>query len=133
IFFCLFFIKGFSNNPLGGWLMYFGKVENKNANYFLNYDVQLRNHVLSTFDLNQLLVRGSANYTLFTNLSIGAGYAYVLTEKFDKPDHPFIENRIFQDVVTNQKIENTSLRHRFRFEQRFIENQDFKSRLRYQL
>ena len=70
---------------------------------------------------------------LYDNLTLGTGYAFVDTEQYLKPDVPFIENRIFQDVLTNQKIATVTVKHRFRFEQRFIENQDFKSRFRYQL
>src|SRR5690606_35885516 len=91
-----------------------------------------RNHAFIT-DLNQMLLRGSVQYIWLDNLIVGSGYAFVHTEQFEKPDVPFAENRIFQDVLTNQKIATATVKHRFRFEQRFIENQDFKSRFRYQL
>lgn len=129
----LFSIKASSNNPnLGGWYMYFGNAKIENTKWNFNYDVQNRNHTFIT-DLNQMLVRSSLQYLWFDNLTIGAGYAFVHTEQIEKPDVPFKENRIFQDVITQQKIASNTLKHRFRFEQRFIENQDFKSRLRYQL
>lgn len=118
--------------PLGGWYMYFGNTTFKNTKWKANYDVQYRNHEFVS-DLNQMLLRGSLQYVLLDNLTVGAGYAFVHTEKFEKPDLPFLENRIFQDVLTQQKFANNVLKHRFRFEQRFIENQDFKTRFRYQL
>lgn len=129
----LFSINVFSNNsPLGSWYMYFGNVKIEEIKWNFNYDIQNRNHAFIT-DLNQMLLRGSVQYMWLDNLTIGSGYAFVHTEQFENPDLPFAENRIFQDVLTNQKIVTATLKHRFRFEQRFIENQDFKSRFRYQL
>lgn len=126
-------LKSFSqNSPLGSWYMYFGNAKIENTKWNLNYDIQNRNHEFIT-DLNQMLLRGSIQYQLFDNLTVGSGYAFVHTEQFEKPDNPFVENRIFQDVLTQQKIATSVLKHRFRFEQRFIENKDFKSRFRYQL
>lgn len=133
VFTLLATIKGFSSNPpLGAWLMYFGNTKIENTKFNLNYDVQYRNHEFIS-DLNQMLIRGSLQYALLDNLTVGAGYAFVHTERFEKPDFPFMENRIFQDVLTQQKLAKNVLKHRFRFEQRFIENQYFKARFRYQL
>ncbi len=129
----LFSAKVFSNNPqLGSWYMYYGNTKVENTKWNFNYDIQNRNHTFIT-DLNQMLLRGSVQYVWFDNLTVGSGYAFVHTEQFEKPDNPFAENRIFQDVLTNQKIASNTLKHRFRLEQRFIDNQDFKSRFRYQL
>lgn len=129
----LFNMNSFSQNtPLGTWYMYFGNTKLTNTKWNLNYDIQNRNHKFAS-DLNQMLLRASVQYALFDNLTVGTGYAFVHTEQFEKPNNPFTENRIFQDVLTNQKIATATVKHRFRFEQRFIENQDFKSRFRYQL
>lgn len=117
---------------LGAWYMYFGNAKVENTKWNFNYDLQYRNHEIFT-DLNQLLIRGSVQYQLAENLTLGTGYAFVTTEQFEKPDLPVIEHRIFQDAILIQKVEQASVRHRFRFEQRFVENQDFKTRLRYQL
>jgi len=122
-----------NNDPIGGWLMYFGNTSFENTKWKASYDIQYRNHEV-VGDLNQLLIRGSLQYPLASNLTVGAGYTYVLTEKMGEPNLPFNENRMYQDVLTNQKLGSSSiLKHRFRFEQRFIENQDFKTRMRYQL
>ncbi len=125
--------NSFKKDPkLSAWFMYFGNAKIENTKWNFNYDVQYRNHEVLT-DLNQLLIRGTIQYHLFENLTLGTGYAFITTEQFEKPDLPVIENRIFQDAILQQKVEKTSIRHRFRFEQRFVENQDFKTRLRYQL
>lgn len=120
------------NTPTGFWYMYFGSASFKNSRWKAAYDVQYRNHNFIG-DLNQLLLRGSAQYTIAPNLTLGAGYAFVQTEKIEEPDMPFVENRLFQDVLTQQSIGNSVVRHRFRLEERFIEQQDYKSRIRYQL
>lgn len=122
-----------NNDPIGGWWMYFGNASFEKTKFKASYDVQFRNHELAT-DLNQLLIRGSIQYPVLENVTVGAGYAYVLTEKIGEPDVPINENRIYQDVLTNQKLGTSSLlKHRFRLEQRFIEHQDFKTRIRYQI
>ncbi|MBA5793232.1 DUF2490 domain-containing protein [Flavobacterium sp. xlx-214] len=118
--------------PLGGWYMYFGNTTFKDSKWKANYDVQYRNHELAS-DLNQLVVRTSAQYQVMNNLNVALGYAYVHSEHINTPDLPYYENRIFQDVSTQQNYGASVLKHRFRLEQRFIENQDYKSRIRYQL
>lgn len=130
---CTSFAMKANHDPTGGWLMYFGNASFQNTKIKASYDVQFRNHELTT-DLNQLLIRGSIQYPVLENLTVGTGYAFVLTEKIGEPNLPFNENRIYQDVLTNQKLGSSSfLKHRFRFEQRFIDHQDFKTRMRYQL
>lgn len=132
---CSFLTAAFTyagNTPTGFWYMYFGSASIKNTKWKAAYDVQYRNHNFIG-DLNQLLIRGSAQYTVAPNLTFALGYAFVQTEKINDPDLPFTENRIFQDVLTQQSIGNSVLKHRFRLEQRFIEQQDYKSRIRYQL
>src|SRR5690606_41786806 len=48
-------------------------------------------------------------------------------------DTPIIENRIYQEVLLGQTISKFSLKHRFRYEQRFTEGVDFRTRYRYSL
>lgn len=132
---CSLLITAFTyagSTPTGFWYMYFGSASFQNTRWKAAYDVQYRNHNFIG-DLNQLLLRGSAQYTIAPNLTLGAGYAFVQTEKIEEPDMPFVENRLFQDVLTQQSIGNSVVRHRFRLEERFIEQQDYKSRIRYQL
>ena len=119
-----------AQNNLGGWLMYFGDASLPKTALKLNYEIQHRNHEIYN-DLNQLLVRGSVQYNGIENLGIAAGYAYVITEKENKPDAPFYENRIFQELSTQQNFSKVKVKHRLRFEQRFFDNQDFRSRVRY--
>lgn len=122
-----------SNPPSGSWTMYFGTYQLKDSKFRASYDIQYRTHELFN-DLNQLLIRGAIQYKINPNITTGIGYAFVQTEAFGEPDLPFKENRIFQEVLTQQQIfENVPLKQRFRWEQRFIENADFRTRLRHQM
>ena len=120
-----------AQNDIGGWLMLFGDAQVKNAPVKFNYELQNRNHKF-TSDLNQLLVRGNVQYTGIENLNLALGYAYVLSEKQEEPNLPFREHRIFQEVMTKQQLGKVTFRHRFRFEQRWFDEAEFRTRARYQ-
>jgi len=122
----------FASNGNGLWLMYFGNLTIKETSFKLHYEIQDRNHNIGT-DLNQLLVRTAIQYNLKKEITFGAGYAFVQSEKEFKPDLPVRENRIYQEALMQQNVSNVTFKHRFRYEQRFIENTDFKTRFRYQL
>jgi len=121
-----------ANNPTGGWYMYFGNATIKNSNFKVHYELQHRNRDLPT-DLNQLLIRTALQYNINNQITFGAGYGFVETETQGENAKKFTENRIYQEALTQQNIGTTLLKHRFRYEQRFIEDTDFKTRFRYQL
>jgi hypothetical protein len=67
------------------------------------------------------------------NNNVLLGYAFIYNEPYiggsnDKTN--FNEHRIYQQFITRQNFNKLSLQHRYRFEQRFIED-DFKLRFRY--
>ncbi len=121
------------SSDLGNWMMYFGnKKINQNIN--LHSEVQYRNYN-AIGDLEQLLLRTGVGYDLTdNNNNILLGYGYILSQNYipasdDKVDVE--EHRIFQQFITKQNINNrVMLQHRYRFEQRFIED-DFRLRFRY--
>lgn len=126
-------ISSFSqNSDLGNWLIYFGNKEiDKKFNW--HHEVQYRNYN-AIGDLEQLLLRTGLGYNLTEgNNNILLGYGYILSqnylelsdEKFDVNEH-----RIYQQFITKQSIGIVNLQHRYRFEQRFVED-DFKLRFRY--
>ncbi|HET8859946.1 hypothetical protein [Marivirga sp.] len=43
------------------------------------------------------------------------------------------ENRIYQEDLLNQDGSIASLNHRLKYEKRFVDNQDFRTRLPYEL
>ena len=85
-------------------------------------------------DLEQLLLRTGFGYTFNESKSnVLLGYGYILSENYVGQSDEKIsvnEHRIFQQFITKQQLSQVSLQHRYRFEQRFVED-DFKMRFRY--
>jgi len=71
-----------------------------------------------------------ANVTANTNLLLG--YGFIRSENYAQNDEKLIvnEHRIFQQIITKQTVDKLRLQHRYRFEQRFVED-NFKLRFRY--
>lgn len=120
-------------SDLGDWLIYFG---NKKINEKLNWhhEVQYRNYN-AIGDLEQLLLRTGLGYNLTEkNNNLLLGYGYILSENYSSTSNEKIsvnEHRIYQQFITKQKIQGgVTLQHRYRFEQRFVE-EIFKLRFRY--
>ncbi len=120
------------DSNLGNWLIYIGskKLNNK---WNIHNEVQYRNYD-AIGDLEQLLLRTGIGYNLTeNNNNILFGYGYILSENYVGDSNEKVsvnEHRIFQQFTTKQKIGKIGLSHRYRFEQRFVED-DFKMRLRY--
>ena len=120
------------NSEVGNWFLYFG---NQKINNRLNWhnEVQYRNYNFAG-DLEQLLLRTGIGYNLSeNNNNLLLGYAYIHSEPYitgtdDKLETD--EHRIFQQFITKQQFGRVNIQHRYRFEQRFIED-DYKMRLRY--
>ena len=126
-----------SVNPdlLGGWYMYFWNANLKSSGFGFQGDVQYRNWNVAG-DLEQLLLRGGLTYTpQNTKAKFTAGYGFILSGGFGFSDQSTsIEHRIYQEALLPHKIgKRVYLNHRFRFEQRFVQNQNFRMRLRYNL
>lgn len=121
------------NSDLGGWYMYFGNVPLKDKNFSIHGEVQYRNHQVIG-DLEQLLIRTGLQYHLKDKAAtFTLGYGNITSQAEDKPNNTVKENRIYQEAFLRQKIGKVSLNHRFRYEQRMVENQDFRTRYRYAL
>ena len=119
-------------SELGNWFIYFG---NKKINPKWNWhnEVQYRNYNFIG-DLEQLLIRTGIGYNLSeNNNNVLLGYGFILSQNYiegtdDKAD--ITEHRIYQQFITRQNFSRFFLQHRYRFEQRFIED-DFSLRFRY--
>ena len=71
-------------------------------------------------------------YPKGANIKFTVGYANITTGVFGDDDATVNENRIYQEALFPGKIgKRFHLNHRFRYEQRFVESQDFRTRLRY--
>jgi len=134
LLFAFFFsISGFSqDSDLGNWLIYIGskKIDNK---WNWHHEVQYRNYN-AVGDLEQLLLRTGIGRNLSeNNNNLLLGYGYILSQNYignsdEKVD--VNEHRIFQQFITKQKLGRINVQHRYRFEQRFVED-DFRLRFRY--
>ena len=128
---------------LGAWYMYFGM--NRFAErWSLHTEAQWRLYEVDR-NFNQLLLRTGINYHIDKGVIATLGYAYIDTDPTfeDIPTQgvPFAgnqisENRIFQQFILTNKVWEFSFEHRYRLEQRFINNQgenDTRHRARYRL
>lgn len=126
----LFAVSQDSN--LGNWLIYIGN-KKINSKWNIHNEIQYRNYN-AIGDLEQLLLRTGLGYTFNHNKNnVLLGYGYILSENYINKTNAKLsvnEHRIFQQFISKQSIGKLKLNHRYRFEQRFIEN-DFKMRLRY--
>lgn len=119
-------------SDLGAWYMYFG---NNKISKKLNWhnEIQYRNFD-AIGDLEQLLIRTGIGYDLTeNNNNVLLGYGFILSQPYvngEKKEN--IEHRIFQQYITKQKFGRFHLQHRYRLEERFLED-DFRMRFRYML
>lgn len=119
-------------NDIGAWYMYFGNNKiSKKWNW--HNEVQYRNFD-AVGDLEQLLIRTGIGYDLTeNNNNVLLGYGFIISQPYVNGEkNENIEHRIFQQYITKQKFGRFNLQHRYRLEERFLEN-DFKMRFRYLL
>lgn len=133
IIFTLGTAKSFAQkSDLGAWYMYFG---NNKISKKLNFhnEIQYRNFD-GIGDLEQLLIRTGIGYDLTeNNNNVLLGYGFILSQPYvngEKKEN--IEHRIFQQYITKQKFGRFYLQHRYRLEERFLQD-DFRMRFRYLL
>ena len=118
----------------GAWYMYFFNKDFSQSRFGFQGDIQHRNWDMGG-DLEQLLVRGGLTYrpeALAGKYTLGV--ANITSGQFGRSDKTTSETRIYQEVLIPQQLgSRIFLRHRARFEQRWVEDQDFRTRLRYGL
>lgn len=121
-------------NQTGAWYMYFYNYQFKNSQWGIQGDFQYRDwQVLG--DQEQLLLRSGLTYTpKNAGIMFTLGVANIGSGDFGDSNNTSNENRVYQEALLSQKIGNRFfITHRFRYEQRFVENQDFRTRYRYNL
>ncbi len=127
------FISISQEDKVGNWMMYFGtnKVSDK---FSIHSEIQYRNHTITPNNTEQLLLRTGLNYHFSDRATVTAGYAYIPSFVFDSDQNsPEVEeHRIWQQFILTNKIGRVKLEHRYRFEQRWV-NQNFKTRFRYRI
>lgn len=111
--------------------MYYGNFRWKDSPWAIHGEMQLRNFK-TTSDLDQLLIRSGIQYNSKSGqTSFLAGYASITNGTAGDSDATLHENRLYQEAILRQKAGKIGLMHRYRYEQRWIENQEFRTRFRY--
>lgn len=121
-------------DQLGIWTAYSWSTRFAESRWGLSGDFQLRNWDIYK-DLEQHLARAGVTYSPeSSNATYRIGLASVTSSQFGDGTDTNTENRIFQEAVFPQRVsDRIYLSHRVRVEQRWIENQDFRTRYRYSL
>ncbi|MCM5662186.1 DUF2490 domain-containing protein [Galbibacter mesophilus] len=122
-------------NQLGAWYMYFYSTNFGESNWGVQGDFQYRDW-RGLGDREQLLLRSGLTYTPENSgVKFTLGYANISTGQYGTEiDDPVIENRIYQEALFSNTLgKRFLLTHRFRYEQRFVESMDFRTRYRYNL
>jgi hypothetical protein len=121
-------------SQLGAWYMYFFNKSFKNSQFGIQGDYQFRFWNAGS-DLEQILLRTGATYKpKNANILFTLGYAHITSGTFGESRNNFNESRIYQEALIPQTVGSRFLiTHRFRYEQRWVEDQDFRTRYRYNL
>ena len=136
----VFFLLNFNasaqvkEDKTGAWYMYFWNTEFEGTNLGVLGDVQHRNWNLGG-DLQQLILRGGLSYSVpRSRFRFVLAYGHFISGAYGESEDTFIENRIHQDALFSHNFNSRFyFTHRLRFEQRWVENQDFRTRYRYSL
>lgn len=118
----------------GIWYMYFG-MNQIAERWSIHTETQFRYYETSS-NFNQLLLRTGANYHINPNTIATFGYAYIDTDPSFVDftliggdgviaNNTILEHRIFAQFILKNKVWKSLFEHRYRLEQRFIENVDF--------
>lgn len=123
---------GPDEDQLGSWYMYFFNTTFGDGPFGVQGDIQYRAWDAGG-DLEQLLLRGGVTYRPEeANVLFTLGYGNITTGAFGDSDATTGESRIYQEVLLPQKVgKRFQLTHRFRYEQRWVEGQDLRTRYRY--
>jgi hypothetical protein len=119
---------------LGAWYMYFWNTSFGDSKFGMQGDIQHRNWNVAG-DLEQLLIRGGFTYKPNqSNIKLTLGYGNITSGQFGGSDATSKEHRIYQEALIPLNIDKkVFIVNRLRYEQRFVENQDFRTRYRYNL
>ena len=123
-----------NEDKLGACYMYFFNTTFKESRWGIQGDLQFRNWNIGG-DLEQLLVRSGLTYEpKNATIKLTLGYGNITTGSYGADNSTTAESRIYQEALWPVQFGNrVYTNHRFRYEQRFVENQAFRTRFRYNL
>lgn len=120
-------------DEMGAWYLYIINTRfKKDSLWGVQGDIQHRNYNIIG-DLQQLLIRGGITYMPKESpLKLTFGYAHISNGTPGDSKESSIESRFYQETSFPIKLaRGLYSNHRFRYEIRFMENQDFRTRYRY--
>jgi len=119
-------------DELGAWYIYIWSANKPDSRIGFQGDIQHRNWDRGG-DLEQLLIRGAVTLQRENARARYAfGLAHITSGVYGDSGEKSREKRMYQEMVLPGRIgERIYLTHRFRFEQRWVDGQDFRLRLRY--
>lgn len=119
---------------LGAWYIYTADWHPEDQSWGLKGDIQHRNWDVDG-DLEQLLIRGGVSFrpeSLPGTYTLGA--AHITSGQFGASDATRTEYRAYQEAEFGYRLgSRLRLGHRLRYEQRWVDGQDFRTRYRYML
>lgn len=121
-------------DQLGAWYMNFYSVNFGDGPWGFQGDLQLRYWDFGA-DLEQILFRNGLTFSpKDAGVKFTLGYATITTGTPGESSETTHENRIYQEALFGQRLGSRFLlTHRFRYEQRFAADQDFRTRYRYNI
>lgn len=123
-----------NEDKIGAWYMYFFNSKINEGPWGFQGDVQYRNWN-TVGDLEQLLLRGGLTYSPQNSIvKLTLGYGNITTGAYGESHATTGESRVYQEALLPSSLGwRLFAVHRFRYEQRWVENQDFRTRFRYNL
>lgn len=123
-----------TEGKLGGWYSYNWNIPLGDSRFEFMGDFQYRGYGVAS-DFQQFILRGGVSYTpKESGLTLLTGYSYFNSGELGDSDPQVYEHRLYQDALFAQHLWNrVFIGHRIRVEERFVENQDFRTRFRYML
>ncbi|MFK7935236.1 MAG: DUF2490 domain-containing protein [Saprospiraceae bacterium] len=136
LLFCTHFATAQSveEDKLGAWYMYFFSADFGDSQFGVQGDYQFRFWDAGG-DLEQILLRTGLTYRpKNTNLKFTLGYGNITSGTPGESKDNSNESRVYQELLMPTKVgERFYFTHRFRYEQRWVADQDFRTRYRYNL
>jgi len=119
---------------MGAWYIYTFDAHPPNKQWGVRGDIQHRNWDIDG-DLEQLLIRGGVSFrpeSLPGTYTVGV--AHITSGQFGASDATSTEYRAYQEADFGYRLgSRLRLGHRLRYEQRWVDGQDFRTRYRYML
>ena len=119
-------------DELGAWYIYVWSTNNPESRIGFQGDIQHRNWDRGG-DLEQLLIRGAVTLQPENSRARYAfGLAHITSGAYGDSNAKSREKRVYQEMTLPGRLgERIYLTHRLRFEQRWVDGQDFRTRFRY--